>query len=246
MVGIQMRDLGRAIRLLEDHVRLSGGHPFGRDMLHELGGLIPADFIEFYELRAGDRAVVQYETSRDDPDPPPASDEGFAAYRHLNPLGAFKWQPSDGVVRLSSLISHRDLRNLPLFEFYWGYHGIRDQLKIWLRQGPRSAVCINLDRHTGTFSDRDVAVLEVLRPHLMLAYAGRTAAVHMPVSQAPLTRREAQVLSFAASGRTNQEIADVLATSAGTVRKHLERAYGKLDVQNRSEAIAAVRRAAVR
>ena len=245
-MGIRVRDLGRAIRLLEDHVRLSGGDPFARDMLHELGRLIPADFVEFYELRAHDKAGVQYETSQDDPDSPPASDEGFSAYRHLNPLGAFKWQPSDGVVRLSSLISHRELRNLPLFEFYWGYHGIRDQLKIWLRQGPRSAVCINLDRHSGTFSDRDADMLEVLRPHLMLAYAGRTPAHDTPVNEATLTRREAQVLSFAASGRTNQEIADLLVISPGTVRKHLERAYGKLGVQNRTEAIAALRQAIVR
>lgn len=243
-MGIHVRDLGRAIRLLEDHVRLSGGDPFGRDMLRELGSLIPADFVEFFELRATDKAGVEYETSHEDPAPPPANDEGFAAYRHLNPLGAFKWQPSDGVVRLSSLMSHRDLRNLPLFEFYWGYHGIRDQLKIWLRQGPGSAVCINLDRHDGTFSDRDEAVLEVLRPHLMMAYAGRMRGRHTPVDEAMLTRREAQVLSFAAYGRTNQEIADALAISSGTVRKHLERAYEKLDVQNRSEAIAALRQAA--
>ena len=245
-MAIQARDLGRAIRLLEDHVRVAEGDPFGRDMLRELGRLIPAENVEFFELRQRDRAGLEYVTSADQPDAPPSIDEAFAVFGHQNPLGAFKWQPSDGVVRLSSVLSHRKLRNLPLFEFYWGHYRIRDQLKIWLRRGPESAVCITFDRSDGPFSDRDVALLQILRPHLAQAHASRPVRREAPLADVTLTRREAEVLSFAASGGTNDEIAAALAISAGTVRKHLERAYEKLGVQNRVEAIATLRRAAVR
>ena len=200
-MGIHAGDLGRAIRLLEDHVRLPDGDPFAREMLRELGRLIPADFVEFFELRERDHAGVEYTTSENQPASSSATDEGFDRFGHQNPLGAFKWGPGDGVVRLSSVMSRRALRNLPLFEFYWGHHGIRDQLKIWLERNPESSVCLDLDRHDGTFSDRDVALLEVLRPHLVLAYARRRTSVTM--RDAILTRREAQVLSFAATGATN-------------------------------------------
>ena len=245
-MAILARDLGRTIRLLEDHVLQADGDPFGREMLRELARLIPADFIEFFELRERDRVGLEYVTSEDQPDPPPWTNEAFERWGHQNPLGAFKWQPSDGVVRLSSLAAYRKLRNLPLYEFYWGHHQIRDQLKIWLQRGPESAVCINFDRNGGTFSDRDVAILDVLRSHLMKAHARRRSGRAPSIADATLTRREAEVLSLAATGVTNDELAAALAISPGTVRKHLERAYEKLGVQNRVEAIAALRQAASR
>ncbi|HEX5911310.1 MAG TPA: helix-turn-helix transcriptional regulator, partial [Thermoleophilaceae bacterium] len=53
-----------------------------------------------------------------------------------------------------------------------------------------------------------------------------------------LTRREAEVLELVAIGRTNQEIADAMVITPGTVRKHLERIYAKLGVHTRTEAAA--------
>jgi DNA-binding CsgD family transcriptional regulator len=243
-MGIHTRDLGRAIRLIDDHVLPPDGDPFGREMLRELADLISADYAEFFELRERDKAGLEYVTTHDQPDPPAATEEGYQHYRTQNPLGAFKWQPADGVVRLSSLVSERELRDLPLFEFYWGHHGIRDQLKLWLRRGQDSAVCLNLDRNGGTFTDRDVALLQVLRPHLLRAHTSRVKRSVTPRNEVALTRREAEVLSLAAVGDSNSEIAAALSMSPGTVRKHLERAYEKLGVRSRSQAVAVLRQAA--
>lgn len=229
------------MRLLEDHVLPPGADPFSRSALLELGRLIPADHVEYFELRQHDRAGLEYVTSADQPDAPGFADEAFTLYGSLNPLGAFRWRPSDGAVRLSSVISFRRLRDLPLYDAYWGHYQIRDQLKIWLRRTPESAVCINLDRCDGAFSDRDVALLDVIQPELALAHAHRRARGSRPTPTEPLTRREAQVLSVAASGRTNAEIGAALDMSPGTVRKHLERAYAKLGSQNRGEAVALLR-----
>jgi DNA-binding CsgD family transcriptional regulator len=55
-----------------------------------------------------------------------------------------------------------------------------------------------------------------------------------------LTARELEVLQVAASGMTNAEIASSLAISARTVQKHLERAFEKLGVANRTAAAAAL------
>jgi DNA-binding CsgD family transcriptional regulator len=50
-------------------------------------------------------------------------------------------------------------------------------------------------------------------------------------------------MELVAEGKTNSEVARLLWMSPGTVRKHLENAYAKLGVHNRTGAVAALRRA---
>lgn len=57
-----------------------------------------------------------------------------------------------------------------------------------------------------------------------------------------LTRREREVLSWIARGKSNPEIAAILGISAATVSKHLERIYPKLGVENRTAAASFVPR----
>ena len=61
------------------------------------------------------------------------------------------------------------------------------------------------------------------------------------VYQSPLTgltRRELEVLSALAAGRTNKEIAADLGLSPNTVKFHVKNLFQKLGVHNRSQAIA--------
>ena len=53
-----------------------------------------------------------------------------------------------------------------------------------------------------------------------------------------LSRREAEVISLAARGLGNSDIATMLDFSVRTVEKHLEHAYRKLGVHSRTEAVA--------
>lgn len=53
----------------------------------------------------------------------------------------------------------------------------------------------------------------------------------------PLSERELEVLGLFAAGLTNQEIADKLIISLGTVKAHSSNIYRKLDVRNRAQAI---------
>jgi DNA-binding CsgD family transcriptional regulator len=54
-----------------------------------------------------------------------------------------------------------------------------------------------------------------------------------------LTRREAEVLFWIAKDKSNTGIAKVLGCCEGTVRKHIENLYKKLDVQTRMGAVMA-------
>jgi pimeloyl-ACP methyl ester carboxylesterase len=53
-----------------------------------------------------------------------------------------------------------------------------------------------------------------------------------------LTPRETEVLRLVAAGRSNTEIGDELSLSVRTVARHITNLYGKIGVQNRSEATA--------
>ena len=55
----------------------------------------------------------------------------------------------------------------------------------------------------------------------------------------PLTRRELEVLQLIADGRSNQEIADELVLSLSTIKVHTRNIYTKLEVNSRTQAIAA-------
>ena len=57
----------------------------------------------------------------------------------------------------------------------------------------------------------------------------------------PLSGRELEVLHLVAVGRTNPEIAQQLIVSPGTVKAHTASIYRKLDVANRTEAVARAR-----
>jgi LuxR family maltose regulon positive regulatory protein len=57
----------------------------------------------------------------------------------------------------------------------------------------------------------------------------------------PLSEREIEVLRLIAAGLSNQEIADRLIIAPGTVKRHINNIYGKLQVGSRTRAIAVAR-----
>jgi len=61
----------------------------------------------------------------------------------------------------------------------------------------------------------------------------------------PLSPRELDVLRIMALGRTNREIARQLVISTGTVKAHTSSIYRKLDVANRTEAVARARQVGI-
>jgi DNA-binding NarL/FixJ family response regulator len=56
-----------------------------------------------------------------------------------------------------------------------------------------------------------------------------------------ISERELQVLELLASGRSNKEIANQLEVSPNTVKTHVAKLFGKLEVRRRTEAILKAR-----
>jgi len=84
------------------------------------------------------------------------------------------------------------------------------------------------------FSERDRALLTLLRPHIQQAFLDAERRRN-PVPD--LTPRHWDLLLLIAAGRTNTQIARQLGLSEGTVRTHLENIYARLEVSNPTAAI---------
>lgn len=53
----------------------------------------------------------------------------------------------------------------------------------------------------------------------------------------PLTKQELVILNQLAQGLSNKDIAEALGITEGTVKGHLNKIFGKLNVRNRVEAV---------
>jgi LuxR family maltose regulon positive regulatory protein len=62
-----------------------------------------------------------------------------------------------------------------------------------------------------------------------------------PALPEPVSKSEREILRLLNVGATNQEIADKLGTTVGTVKWHLNQLFGKLQVHNRTGALARAR-----
>jgi len=78
-------------------------------------------------------------------------------------------------------------------------------------------------------------------PTARVAATAESEALPWWYAEDPLSERELEVLQHVARGLSNQEIADKLFLSAGTVKRHMSNIYQKLDVHSRTQALERAR-----
>ncbi|WP_329252924.1 response regulator transcription factor [Actinoallomurus sp. NBC_01490] len=83
------------------------------------------------------------------------------------------------------------------------------------------------------------AIRAAARGETVLAPSVAAKLVSRMRSPVELSRREIEVLRLVARGRTNAEIGRELLISEATVKTHLLRTFGKLDVSDRTAAVTA-------
>ena len=235
---VSSSDLRGIVHFLDAALRLEPDESLPRSMLAALADLIASDQVDYFEVRP-DQSVIAFTTAFEE-DYAPWVVDASVRLAHLNPLAPFKWTPANGPLRMSEVISERTLRRMDYYNDFLRHARIRDRLRIWLWRSPRSAACVTFVRADAPFSERDASVLAVLQPHLEALRERAIIARDHPL-EADLTIREAQVITMAATGRSNADIGRLLFMSPATVAKHLEHAYRKLHVVGRSEVTASLR-----
>jgi DNA-binding CsgD family transcriptional regulator len=236
MGRLSTSDLRGVFGFLDATVLGTPTDPIPRPTLIALRHLVGADEAEYFELRRRDRAVLGVSTSDEFVDAP-GTDEALAVVGHQNPLNWRRWHPAHGALRLSAVIRRQELLRLEFHDAFMRPNRLRDTLKVWLWSSDDSAACVQLWRRDTDFGPREQDILEVLQHHLIdLRHRSRTGALPV-ITEATLTVREAEVLTWAARGESDAAIGARLGLSPATVGKHLEHAYAALAVHSRAEAV---------
>jgi DNA-binding CsgD family transcriptional regulator len=145
------------------------------------------------------------------------------------------------IVKIADFYSARQWHSIGTYCDIYQPQGLEHDLMLTLPArpgpvpGPGRTLRLFFFRGAGTdFSERDRALLTLLRPHLHQAYLDAERNRH-PIPQ--LTPRQLDLLRLVAAGHTNTQIARRLGISAGTVGTHLENIYRRLHVSSRTAAV---------
>jgi LuxR family maltose regulon positive regulatory protein len=112
-----------------------------------------------------------------------------------------------------------------------------DYVRLFLDEGaPMAALLTNVTDKGGLLAEYISRLLAVFDQ------AGIQPAAFSPYPPTdPLSDRELELLNLIATGLSNQQIADKLVLTVGTVKWHLSNIYSKLGVSSRTQAVARAR-----
>jgi len=144
-----------------------------------------------------------------------------------------------GAHRISDSLSTTDFRESALYNEYYRRIGIDHAVAMPLFVDRGLLVSFVLNRNQRDFSERECALLNLVREPLSALYRnllvrGRDARGFAAL---PVTPREREVLSWLAAGKTDKDIGQILGMSPRTVQKHLQHIYEKLGVETRTAAV---------
>jgi DNA-binding CsgD family transcriptional regulator len=239
-VTVSEKDLHTLLGIVSDHrddIPAAGLPP---SLLADLMGQIRCDVLSFDTLDSA-RQLIEFGQQI----PPPDCDGGGARqrlrlyWRHYWDCDPFCYPDRSGDLRsvtmVSDFYSARQWHSTGMYCEYIRPVGMEHEMLLCLPAGHMRTVQLVLWRGPGPdFSERDRALLTLLRPHLHQAYLDAERHRH-PTPQ--LTPRQRELLHHLAAGHTNAQIARRLGVSEGTVRIHLQNIYSKLQVSSRTAAV---------
>ncbi len=228
MATLSPSDYRRALDVVFTAGEVTGPVAFPQPVLEALRELVPCEVVTFHEHSDSRNRVLVH---LGEPAAPVTSEIRAAHRRHKR---QDPFRPAAGARTTSDVVDLRKYRLTSLYQCVDRPLGIMHMLQLYLDPDVSDAR-LEFDRADCDFSERDRGVLNVLLPHLR-QFARRARP---PARLGRLSPRERCVLEHVADGRTNAEIAWVLCISPETVRKHLENAYAKLGVHNRTAAVVA-------
>jgi DNA-binding CsgD family transcriptional regulator len=228
----------------QDRPDLPDGEGLPLSLLADLMGQIRCDEVSFVGFDGG-RQARWFAQDFPPADTPGLEDLDRAYWQHY-PASQFCSYPVRtgdlrSIVKLSDFYSARQWHSTGMYTDRCRLMGVEHTLMLCLPEpasrtaGPGRHLRLYLDRGSGPdFSERDRALLVLLRPHLHQAYLDTERRRH-PVPR--LTPRQNDLLRLLAAGHTNTQIARRLGISEGTVRTHLENIYERLNVCSRTAAV---------
>ena len=238
MERLSAAELRAGLTFVEDAWALAGETPFVPETIDALRDLIPCDDAGYFELDRLERRFLDCVTEIADSDE--EADAFFWEILDEHPLCRHQLAYADfSARRLSDVISRRRLRASRVYAEWFRPWSVEAELEAGISTSRTCTRNFVLSRGDGDFSERDRAMLELVRPHLARIREMselRRATGDTAEDLDRLTTREREVLELVGAGLTNAGIAERLWISPATVKKHLENIYAKLGVANRTQA----------
>ena len=226
--------------------------PYPAELMARLQSLVASEGIAYQELDVTSRRFLT----------PLDPDDDEELYWTVGPCPITDYRVRTGdlsAIRMSDVIGRLRYRESPFYREYFQPVGLDHVLDLGLStdRGRYRSIVLIRGRDDANFSERDRAVLELLRPHLRAreARADLERRAHDPdritgsdagPTTTSLTAREREILRLVREGKTNTEIAGELWVSPSTVKKHLENVYNKLGVASRAAAAMAAQAGSAR
>ena len=164
--------------------------------------------------------------------------EVFDRYFYDHPLVREHGRNPTAVTRrIEDLLPGSAFERTPLFNDYYRAIRIDHVMAVPIHVDRHVLVSFVVNRSKRGFSDRDRERVEVIRPHLGHLYRLSARKNEALEEIEALTARERDVLGWLGAGKTDKDIAAILAISPRTVQKHLQRIYEKLGVETRTAAV---------
>ena len=178
MPALASRDAERLLRFVAEAESIGGDRPFTGDLLVELGRLVPADFLDYYE---GDSVRRRELSSIVHPgDEWEFGESDSATIREIifedGPICRRHQEGYFGALKLSDFFSRSQLHRTRLYDFCWRPWGLEWGLVVGIPSPLWHLKSLAFYRAgSRDFSERDRLVLDFLQPHLArLQRAGRT------------------------------------------------------------------------
>lgn len=237
-VAISERDLRTLLGIVGDERGDLPAAGLPLSLLAELKDQIPCDELDFFGQDTGRQIewfgqAVPADSGGDD------LDDVQTYWKHYWDSIPCSYPDRTGDVRSvtkpSDFYSVRQWHSTAMYSESIRPAGLEHEMLLCLPAGHLRTVRLLFWRGPGPdFSERDRALLKLLRPHLQQAYLDAERLRHPAVQ---LTARQRELLRLVAAGHTNAQAARRLGVTEKTVGKHLENIYARLQVTSRTAAV---------
>ena len=240
MVRMPVPSLRKALDFMLDVTAIEQPEALVRTVVERLPRLVDSDLttLSICDLQAGTRRVISWPREAIS-----ANDQAcFNRLINTHPLVRFHSTHAEGGARrISDCLDAAQFRRQELYNDYYRRIRIDHVVAVPVVASSGLVMSYVLNRRGRDFDDRECALLDAMRPALANLYRFTSWVGAWTETDPPaggrLTPRESEVLRLVAAGRSDKQAAATLGTSVRTVQKHLENAYTKLGVSNRTAAV---------
>jgi DNA-binding CsgD family transcriptional regulator len=167
-------------------------------------------------------------------------------FQHCHASTTRRWM-RQGVNPVNAIIPHRELERTEIYNDFLRPSGHYYGINLFAFDGRDSIGDIRIWRKKGhpDFDRDEVGLLSLIAPGFTQALkriearSGEKNRIRR--TSARLSPREAEIADLAAQGLADKEIARRLGVTFATVRTHLDNAFSKLGVRNRTQLVSVMR-----